>query len=55
MQLPDCVDVSMSLKQGEPLSLLLFILVFNGIMGSIDLNKLDENEYSFYLSDFVCR
>ena len=50
MQLSDYVDVSIELKQGEPLSPLLFILFVNDIVASIDLNHFDEHDLNIILS-----
>ena len=36
--------VTLGLKQGEPLSLMLFILFFNCIINTLDLSNLTENE-----------
>jgi len=44
MQMSDFFDVSLGLKQGEPLSPLLFILFINDINDVIDVNSVTEND-----------
>ena len=40
----DVFNVTVGLKQGEPLSPILFILFINGIVDSIDFNLLCDND-----------
>lgn len=47
MQISDFFDVTEGLKQGEPLSPLLFLLFINDITKTIDFNQLDENDLNF--------
>jgi hypothetical protein len=44
MQLSEFFDVSIGLKQGEPLSPLLFILLVNDIIDSIDFYTLTDKD-----------
>ena len=45
-KLSDVFDVTLGLKQGEPLSPLLFILFINDISNSLNLNDLSESDLS---------
>ena len=40
----DVFDVTLGLKQGEPLSLLLFIFFINDISANLNLNELSETD-----------
>ena len=56
MNMSDFFDVTIGLKQGEPLSPLLFILSVNDITNNIDLNSLTDKDHDllsmfFY---FIC-
>jgi hypothetical protein len=56
MQSSDFFDVTLGVKQGEPLSPLLFILFVNDISSCIDFNYLNENDLnllSMYLILFA--
>lgn len=44
MNMSEFFDVTLGLKQGEPLSPLLFILFFNDIEKCIDLNKMSNSD-----------
>ena len=44
MQLSDCFDVTVGLKQGEPLSPILFILFINDIAENLNFNDLTDKE-----------
>ena len=44
MKMSDFFNITLGLKQGEPLSPLLFILFINDISASIDFDKLSEND-----------
>ena len=43
-KLSDYFNVGVDIKQGEPLSLILFLLFVNDISDSIDFNNLTEND-----------
>lgn len=47
MKLSDFWDVTLELKQGEPLSSLLFILSVNDIKSYLDLSKLNATDLNF--------
>ena len=56
MKMSDFFNITLGLKQGEPLSPLLFILFINDISTSIDFNNLSENDLnilSMYLILFA--
>ena len=52
MKMSDFFDVTIGLKQGEPLSPLLFILFINDISANIDFNSLTDKDYDL-LSRFM--
>mgnify|MGYP000097280042 CR=1 FL=1 len=54
MQLSDSFDVTVGLKQGEPLSPILFILFINDIAKHLNFNDLTDKEPDLNVFNLVC-